>query len=303
MSEFHAVPRVIDSHVHLYPDEINRAPVSWAEAHGEELWARMCTRRRKNDRPVQNFPNVDELLRSMDRAGVERAVLLGWYWLRAENCALQNRFYADLVRRHPDRLSAFATVQPAAGADQAVAELHRARAEGLSGIGELSPHSQGYAMEGAEFYAVLACAREFNWPVNLHVTDANGPIYPGRIETPREDFIRLARAWQNVTLVLAHWGGGEPLGDPNTLGFERVYYDTAASPLLYDASIWRRFIDKVGADRVWFGSDFPLNNYPAIEAEPEMVRLLSEVQAAGFSTADNNSILFLNAARGIGAKF
>jgi hypothetical protein len=149
----------------------------------------------------------------MDRAGVERAVLLGWYWRRAENCARQNRFFADLVRRHPERLSAFATVQPAAGADQAVAELQRARAEGLCGIGELSPQAQGYAMEGAEFSAVLAWAAEFNWPVNLHVTDARGPIYPGRIETAREEFVHLARAWPNVTLVLAHWGGGEPVGD------------------------------------------------------------------------------------------
>jgi predicted TIM-barrel fold metal-dependent hydrolase len=65
-------------------------------------------------------------------------------------------------------------------------------------------------MEGAEFSAVLAWAAEFNWPVNLHVTDARGPLYPGRIETPREEFVRLARAWPNVTLVLAHWGGGEP---------------------------------------------------------------------------------------------
>jgi len=300
MSEFHAVPHVIDSHVHLYPEEINRAPAAWAESNGEQPWARMCARRRKDGRPVQGFPSVDQLLRTMDRAGVERAVLLGWYWLRAENCTLQNRFFSDLVRRHPDRLSAFATVQPAEGADQAVAELCRAREEGLCGIGELSPHAQAYAMDGAEFAAVLSCAAQFNWPVNLHVTDARGPIYPGRIETPREEFILLARAWPNVTFVLAHWGGGEPLSDANTAEFERVFYDTAASPLLYDAKVWRRFINKVGADRVWFGSDFPLNNYPASEAEPEMARLLAEVQAAGLSVAEKEAIFCVNAARGIG---
>ncbi len=294
------MPPVIDSHVHLYPDEVNRAPIAWAEANGEKPWARMCARRRKDGQPVQGFPNVDELLRTMDRSGVERAVLLGWYWLRAENCALQNRFFADLVRRYPERLSAFATVQPAAGADQAIAELNRARVDGLCGIGELSPHAQGYAMNGVEFSAVLSCAVEFDWPVNLHVTDPRGPIYPGRTETPREDFVRLAQAWPNVTLVLAHWGGGEPLADDTKTGFERVFYDTAASPLLYDATIWRRFIDKVGANRVWFGSDFPLNNYPACEAKPEMERLLAEFEAAGFSSVEKEAILRTNAARGIG---
>jgi len=34
MSEFHAVPRVIDSHVHLYPPELNRDPAGWAAAQG-----------------------------------------------------------------------------------------------------------------------------------------------------------------------------------------------------------------------------------------------------------------------------
>ena len=297
------MPRVIDSHVHLYPDEINRAPRAWAAAHGEEPWARMCARHRKDGRPVQGFPSVEELLRCMDRAGVERAVLLGWYWLRAENCARQNRFFADLVRRYPDRLSAFATVQPAAGAEQAVAELRRARAEGLCGIGELSPHAQGYAMDSAELAAVLASAEVFNWPINLHVTDARGPMYPGRIETPRAEFLQLARAWPNVTLVLAHWGGGEPLGAATSAGLERVFYDTAASPLLYDATMWRRFIDQVGADRVWFGSDFPLNNYPANEAEPEMVRLLAEVEAAGLTATQKAAVLHHNAAHGIGVSF
>lgn len=51
----------------------------------------------------------------MDRAGVERAVLLGWYWEQAETCVWQNRFYGRCVREHPDRLLAYATIHPGAG--------------------------------------------------------------------------------------------------------------------------------------------------------------------------------------------
>ena len=75
--------RVIDSHVHLYPAELNCAPVAWAESHGEMQWAGLCLRRRKNGLAVQGFPSVEELLQEMDRAGVERVVLLGWYWANA----------------------------------------------------------------------------------------------------------------------------------------------------------------------------------------------------------------------------
>src|SRR5580704_10473136 len=102
----------IDCHVHLYPLEINRDPAGWAAAAGEPHWAALCTRRRKDGRPVQGFPDLDRLLLDLDAAGIERAVLLGWYWEKPESCRSQNRFYAECVKLHPDRLSAFATVHP-----------------------------------------------------------------------------------------------------------------------------------------------------------------------------------------------
>ena len=68
--------RIIDAHVHLYPPEINRAPAAWAGVQGELHWSTLCTRVRKNGRPVQGFPGMDELLREMDAAGIERAVLV-----------------------------------------------------------------------------------------------------------------------------------------------------------------------------------------------------------------------------------
>ena len=291
---------VIDSHVHLYADAINRDPAGWAAAHGEAHWATLCTRKRKDGRAVQGFPSVGELLAEMDEAGVERALLLGWYWARAENCAAQNRFFAECVRAHPDRLSAFATVQPAAGAAQAVAELRRAGEEGLCGLGELSPHAQGYAVDGAAFGAVLAVALERGWPVNLHVTDGRGRAYPGRVETPLGDFVKLARDWPAVRFVLAHWGGGQPLRDEAGEFFENVYYDTAASPLLYKAEIWREFLQKTGAGRVLFGSDFPLNNYPRETGTAEMGRLLAEVRGVGLSEGELAALLAENARRLLG---
>jgi len=292
------VPSVIDSHVHLYPDAINRDPRGWATAHGEPQWEILCTRRRKNGRAVQGFPGVDELLREMDVAGVARAVLLGWYWERAETCAMQNRFYADCVRAHPDRLSGFATVQPRAGGEAALGELARARDEGLIGVGELSPHAQGYDGADEAFRAVLARAGEWGMAVNLHVTDPESGAYPGRVATPLADFAALARAFPTVNFILAHWGGLLPLRAVGALMLPNIFYDTAASPLLYDAGIWARFISAVGAERVLFGSDFPLNVYPKLDAAPVMTRLLEEARAGGAGAA----VLAENAARVLGVR-
>ena len=277
--------KVIDSHVHLYPAELNADPAAWALKQGEPHWGKLCTRRRQDGVAVQGFPRIDDLLREMDRAGVERAVLLGWYWERAETCVWQNRFYGRCVREHPDRLLAYATIHPGAGHWPTLGELHRARDEGLVGIGELSPHSQGYGVDDPVLSEVLTLAADWKMPVNLHVTDPGGDHYPGRIETPLTDFVRLARTFPQTKFTLAHWGGRLPLMDPEARDLHNVYYDTAASPLLYGSDIWGRFAAVVPPERMIFGSDFPLNVDPKLGAEPEMSRMIAEARAAGAGDA------------------
>ena len=277
--------RIIDSHVHLYPSELNRDPAAWAAKHGEAHWATLCTRRRADGRAVQTFPSVDDLIREMDRAGVERAVLLGWYWEKPATCVWQNRFYAECVRAHPRRLVAFATLNPRAGHWPTLDEMHRVRDDGLVGIGELSPHSQGYGVDDPIFHEVLTLASDWKMPVNLHVSDPDGRDYPGRAATPLEDFAKLARMFPKTRFVLAHWGGLLPLRNPAVAELKNVFYDTAASPLLYDEKIWPRFASAVPADRVLFGSDYPLNLFPKLDAEPQMSRLIAEAKAASASEA------------------
>src|SRR5262249_49539078 len=155
----------IDSHVHLYPVTASREPVAWAASRGEKHWAELCTRRRKDGELVQAFPSVDDLLREMDATGIEKSVLLGWYWEKPETCARQNRFPPECARPHPDRLAAFATIHPAAGAD-AITEVWRAKGEGLIGLGELSPHSQHFPTGDPVWREILALAGELSLPVN-----------------------------------------------------------------------------------------------------------------------------------------
>ncbi len=252
---------LVDHHVHLYPSELNRDPAAWAAAQGEPAWARMCVRTRRDGSPVQEFPEVDELLRAMDAAGVARAVLLGWYWERPETCAWHNRAMARWVNAHPDRLEAWATVQPGAPAAEIRAELRRARDEGLAGLGELSPHSVGASVESEGMRAALALAEEWRWRVNLHVTEPRAKPYPGKVLTPEEDFRALARAWPRVEFVLAHWAGGYDVRDlPN------VWVDTAAAPLIYGEAAWAMRGVSVRPEQVLFGSDYPLRLRPGQSA-------------------------------------
>jgi len=275
---------IVDAHVHLYPPDLNRDPIGWAASHSETHWAILCTRRRKDGRGVQTFPSIDELLHSMDAAGISHAVLQGWYWQWPETCEWQNRFYAECVRAHPDRLSAFATFNPAAGRDATLAEIHRAHDDGLIGLGELSPHSQGYDVGDPIFAEALELAADLRLPVNLHVTDADSGDYPGKVLTPARYFIWLARQFPRTTFILSHWGALLPMHDEEAENLINVFYDTSASPLLYDATIWRRFLEIVPEERVLFGSDYPLNLYPKLDIEPSLLRLVEEAKASGIDS-------------------
>jgi predicted TIM-barrel fold metal-dependent hydrolase len=272
---------IIDAHVHLYPEAVNRDPLLWAQEHGETHWAILCTRRRKSGQWVQGFPNVDELLRRMDEAGVTRAVLQGWYWQWPETCALQNDFYAECVKAHPDRLSAFATLHPSAGREATLELVRTARERGFSGLGELSPHSQGYDVGEPVFLELMELAGDLRLPVNLHVTDHQSGAYPGRVETPLRDFLWLARQLPHTNFILAHWGGLLPLHEEEAENLYNVFYDTAASPLLYGEDIWSRFAAVVPPERVLFGSDYPLNLYPRTDTEPALTGLVNEARKQG----------------------
>ncbi len=237
----------------------------------------------------------------MDEAGVDRAVLLGWYWENHASCIWQNRFYARCVKAYPDRLSAFATLHLKAGREATLAEVRRAVDSGLCGLGELSPHSQGFSVEDETWNEVLSVAGELRLPVNLHVTEPEGKSYPGKVETPLVDFVRMARAHPRTSFVLAHWGARLPLHAE--LGVEaqtltNLHYDTAASPLIYPTVVANQMLARFGASRVIFGSDYPLFLYPDEPAQPSSMRaFVDEFRAAELSSDVSADVLGGNAAR------
>jgi predicted TIM-barrel fold metal-dependent hydrolase len=291
---------IVDCHVHLYPPEVNGDPAAWAAAHNEPRFAALCTRRRRNGRPVQFFPSLEGLLSDMDAAGIDFAVLLGWYWENQASCVLQNRFYAGCVRSHPDRLAAFAALNASGPPHQVLEEVRRAREDGLAGLGEIFPAAQGFGAGGPGFAEVLSLAGDLRMPVNLHATDPGGRPYPGMLPTPHAEFLGMARDHPSTLFILAHWGGMLPILAPGALALPNLHYDTAASPLMYDPGVWTRFIGAVGATRVLFGSDYPLNLYPREDSGHSWPRLLAEARGAGIGDVALQQLLGENTLRVIG---
>jgi predicted TIM-barrel fold metal-dependent hydrolase len=291
---------IVDCHIHMYAPEVFANPIAWGQARGEAWWTEAVAPAKRAT--IQGWADVPRLLADMDRAGIGRCVMLGWYWEQQATCNEQNGWFVDWIREHPDRLSAFAAVQPGAG-QEAIDALQRALDAGLCGIGEILPQAQGFTFEDPYWQRVVGIAIERNLPINLHVTDPLTISDAVTMPTPLSNFLRLAQQFTEAKFILAHWGGGIPFYELNPrvrAHLQNVWYDTAASPLLYDTRIFRQVIDLVGADRILFGSDYPLLLYPRQIREPAFDRFLQDIAAAGLDKDEKEKILGSNFGRLVG---
>jgi uncharacterized protein len=288
------MPGAIDVHTHHYPPEVARDPKGWAARQGEPYWARLVTE------GPQGWATDAQFIAAMDTAGIARAVLQGWYWERLETCRWHNRFLGACRQVWPDRWSAFAALQPAAGVSANLELLEEAREAGFCGIGEIHPTAQGFSLRDEAWLALCDWAGRHRWPITLHVTEPVGHEYPGRLESPLMDLVWLAEQFPAQPFILAHWGGGLPFFVLNRRvgrALRQCYVDTAASPLLYRPEIWKAVTEIFGAERILFGSDFPLRLWPRQELEPSILALRRELESAGLPAAAVTDILGGNAAR------
>jgi predicted TIM-barrel fold metal-dependent hydrolase len=287
---------IIDAHVHAYPPEVAADPAGWALAQGEPGWSGCVAP--KGRRSVQGWADTARMVADMDAAGVGCCVMLGWYWERQETCDLQNRWYGEWARASGGRLLAFACVQPRAGRG-AVDALERALDGGFCGVGEVLPQAQGFTIDDPWWRRVVEVAQERGVPLTLHATDPGAGPAAGP-KTPLEGYLRLAREHPRATFILAHWGGGMAFRGPPAGAGElppNVYFDTAASPLLYPSDVFRRSAGLVGAGRILYGSDYPLILHPKRSREPDFSAFLGEIAASGLGEAELRQVLGGNARR------
>jgi predicted TIM-barrel fold metal-dependent hydrolase len=190
---------------------------------------------------------ADELLREMERYGVDRAVICPV----DRYIAVDNREGNDLVLRtmhaYPDRFYAFATANPWY-AQRAVEELKRAIKEGARGI-KLHPALQGFLLCDDLVYPLLEVAQDYGVPVFFHT---GTPAFSQPMHVAE-----LALRFPEVNLIMGHMGSTDFWLDavPAALQAKNIYLDTSWS---LPAKI-HRAVSAVGAERVLFGTDSPLS--------------------------------------------
>ena len=281
-----------DSHVHLFPPEIYE---NWEKYAARDNWFALLTKKPENGKGTEEaWANAEEALDCAEKAGIYGLVMQGWYWNDEGLMTMHNDYMADMMKRHPDRLRGFASINPKFG-NKAIAEIERCAKLGFSGIGELGPGGNGYDFNDPDFIEVLECANALHLPVNIHCGEPVGHPYPGKDTTSLAPLPGLIRKYPDLVFILAHMGGGLPFYEMNPKyrgKFKNIYYDTAANPLLYHISSFRAVIQMIGCKRLLYGSDFPLLLYPSKNREMDFSMFVTQIQEeAGLAPAEWDRIM------------
>jgi predicted TIM-barrel fold metal-dependent hydrolase len=277
---------IIDCHTHIFPPEMRKDRNAFCER--DEGFSTL----HKNVKA--KMATAEDLIASMDDTGVERSVVCGFSWSDSDLCALHNQYLLDSAARFPHRLIVFLSL-PLMNPERSEAELEQGIRAGAKGIGEIAfYHREMTSRDLDAITPTLGLLGKKKVPLLLHTNETLGHSYPGKGVTPLERFYELIVSFPQMTLILAHWGGGLPFYElmPDVAKkMARVYYDTAASPFLYSLKIYNIVSQIVGPEKILFGSDFPL-------ISPQ--RYLQELKASGLTPKDQEGILGLNLSRLLG---
>lgn len=203
---------------------------------------------------------ADELVASMDKEGIDISVVLNIGWTTPELCLESNDYILESVARYPSRLIGFCAIQPRS-AKAAVTEIERCARAGAKGIGELRPDTQLFDLQSESIEPVIEALRKHKLILLTHASEPVGHQYPGKGSATPQMLYPFITRFPDLTIVCAHWGGGLPfyaLMPEVGKSMSNVYFDTAASPFLYNPQIYNLVIQLVGAERILFGSDYPL---------------------------------------------
>lgn len=247
---------VIDTHVHVYPPEVIR---DWEKIAAREPYFDMLVRSK-----VHRWATAEDVLTRMDQDGVEQSWIFGFAFDDLGLCRLCNDYVIEAVKKAEGRLAGLAVLPPVGpGLEEEVARCHEA---GLIGVGELFPEGQGFHVDDLEqTWRLAGACHERGLFLLLHTAEPVGHAYPGKGTVGPKEAWGFCSNHPEVKVIFAHWGGGlwlYELMPEMALALQNAWYDTAATPFLYDPAVFRTAMASGAGGKILYGSDFPLLGWP-----------------------------------------
>lgn len=257
---------VIDAHAHIYPDKI--APKA-VEAVGDFYNVGMF-----------GDGTADGLLAAKDRAPITHFIVHS-VATTAHAVTAINDFIAKQCQAHPEFIG-FAAMQQ--DFEDPAAELQRAVELGLRGV-KLHPDTQKVNMDDDRLMRIYELI-EGRMPLVMHCGDYRTDFsHPRRMK-------RILHEFPNLVVDAAHFGGWSVFDlAVEYLENENCFLDMSSSQKFLGRRRTRELCEIYGADRILFGSDFPMWD-PSEE--------FKMFESLDFSKADFEKMTWHNAERFVG---
>ena len=234
--------KFIDIHTHVYPDEIaQKATASVRDFYdiGDERMS----------------GTVSQLLQQSKAAGIEKSVILP-VAIRADRVRGINSFILDQTKLHEEFIG-FGTVH--AAMENIGDEARWIMAQGLKGV-KMHPDSQRFAIDDLRLFPLYE-EIQGKIPILLHMGDHRYDYsHPIKLR-------RILDLFPKLNAIAAHFGGYsmqetacELLKDTNCI------FDASSSLMFLQEGEAERYIGIYGAERMAFGSDYPMWD-PVLEKE------------------------------------
>jgi predicted TIM-barrel fold metal-dependent hydrolase len=204
------------------------------------------------DRPLET---TVEMIRAARKAGIDRLCLLGdvlhfGYDPDPDQIGKINDSTIAIVKKYPDTLIGFCFLNPAHEKNFNVKEMERCIVKN---------HFKGIKLEvsvnarDARLDPIMGKAGELGVPVLHHSWYKT--VNKAFNESDPSDIANLASRFPGVNIIMAHLSGGGVRGILDIMPCPNVYVDTSGSQPV--AGVVEYGVEKLGAERILFGSDAP----------------------------------------------
>ncbi len=227
--------RIIDFHTHAFPDRLAKRAMPALEREGK----------------IKSFHDgkVASLLRCLDAAGIERAVL----------CSIATKpeqFPAILKwskEVSSERLVPFPSIHPAD--PEAIARIHAIRDAGFQGV-KIHPFYQEFALDEPRMLPLFEVMQELNLIVVCHC--GFDIAFPRERRGDPQKILRLHQTFPRLKFIATHMGAWEQWEDVERLLIGKpVYLETSFSIELLGRDRARRMVLAHPKEYVLFGTDSP----------------------------------------------
>ena len=233
---------IIDMHCHIYPEAV-------AKKAAESIQAFYGLDGGGMDGKAQT------LLTRGDEAGIDQFLVLP-VSLRPDRVRHINDFIIDQVAKQP-RFYGFGTLH--AAMEQIEEETQYIINKGLRGI-KMHPDSQVFAIDDARLFPAYEMLQG-KLPVMLHMGDLRYDYsHPARLR-------RVLDLFPKLTVIAAHFGGYSMYETAyELLSHKPCFFDVSSSLMFMDKGVAEKYINAYGAERMVYGTDYPLWD-PVVEVK------------------------------------